>query len=223
MRHAEGGAQRIADAVAGAGRHARRRRRDRLPHADLRLEPRRQIRGIALDGRQRAGEQLQALQGQRFGRQAGARRCSSSRPRGRPSGCPVQNSSQSGVSSVAAGSSTTVRGANRRCRNDCLVLVFGLRDAGVLGELGGRQRGGNRDHADRHRRAAATSDDLGALEAQAIGLHGLGAVEAEPQAKLHGLGGIDHRAAADGDQQIGFGRARGLGRRPPRPRADCAI
>ena len=36
---------------------------------------------------------------------------------------PVQNSSQSGVSSVAAGSSTTVRGANRRWRNDCLVLV----------------------------------------------------------------------------------------------------
>ena len=36
---------------------------------------------------------------------------------------PVQNSSQSGVSSVAAGSSTTVRGANRRWRKDCLVLV----------------------------------------------------------------------------------------------------
>ena len=36
---------------------------------------------------------------------------------------PVQNSSQSGVSSVAAGSSTTERGANRRWRNDCLVLV----------------------------------------------------------------------------------------------------
>ena len=36
---------------------------------------------------------------------------------------PVQNSSQSGVSSVAAGSRTTVRGANRRWRKDCLVLV----------------------------------------------------------------------------------------------------
>jgi hypothetical protein len=36
---------------------------------------------------------------------------------------PVANRSQSGVSSVAAGSSTIERGANRRWRKDCLVLV----------------------------------------------------------------------------------------------------
>ena len=52
-----------------------------------------------------------------------------------------------------------------------------------------------------------------ALESHAIGLHGIGAVEAGPEAKLHRLAGVDHRAAADGHQQIGLGRARGGGAR----------
>ena len=52
---------------------------------------------------------------------------------------------------------------------------------------------------------------LRALEARAIGLHGVGAVEAQPQAEQHRLGGVDHRAAADGHHQVGAGRAGSVG------------
>src|SRR5215468_1069200 len=52
---------------------------------------------------------------------------------------------------------------------------------------------------------------LGAFKPQAIGLHGRGAVEPQPQAKQHALGGVDHRTPADGHQQVGLGLACGLG------------
>ena len=42
MRDVEGGAERIADAVAGARARSAGRAEDRLPHAQLRLLPRRQ-------------------------------------------------------------------------------------------------------------------------------------------------------------------------------------
>ena len=210
MWDAEGGAERIADAVAGASRHAGGGRRDRLPHADLGLQPRRQVRRVALDGRQRAVEQLEALQRQRLGRQVGLGVAVVLAPRGRPSGCRCRTAASRACRACRpdraprCAARTGGGGTTAWCWWPTSVMpAFSVNsEADSVVDTATMRIGSARQH---HVLV------LVALEAEAIGLHGLGAVEAHPQAQLHALGGVDHRAATDRHQQIGPGLARGLG------------
>ena len=232
MRHAERRAQRIADAVAGAHGDARLRRRDRLPHAELRLHAGLEAFRVRLDARQRSVQQFQTLQRRCLGREV--------RLRIAVALAGVIDGADAGrVQQPERRIERRFRVEDHRARRHQAVVERLLRvgrrqrNAGRALELGGRQRRGDRDHADGIGRQADRCGRARAVDAVAVRLHRLDRVEAEPEAQQHRLGRVDHRAAADRDQQIRLRRPRRVGagndvlargmRRDPRIGADVTV
>ena len=120
---------------------------------------------------------------------------------------PVAWSSQSGVSSVAAGSSTTWRGTRRRWVNDCLAWVP---DSVTPAVAVNSDADSVVDTA--IMRIGSAGGSIGrATWAAAPARYGSIASGASSPSHRHScaaLVGVDHRAAADGDQHLGLRRAR---------------
>ena len=216
MRHAEFGAEHIADAVARAHRHAGGERPGGKPGADLAIHPRVEIASVGLHARQPLRQHRKPLQRLRVAVRVGLARA---------------DALDAMVDGADAGRQKQpfrrVHGKRRiedhRARNGQAMRQHLLHfrrlvgDAGDRGKLAAGDRGRHADLPHRrrvHRRRDATAgaDPFDAVDvADIVG-----------EAKLHRLGAVGDRAAADGHDQVGLG-ARGpvRSRRSPH-RAACA-
>ena len=129
---------------------------------------------------------------------------SSSRSRGRPRAGRWPAAAAAACAASPPGSSTATRGTNRRWRNDCLVCASLTPAVDVNSEadkvVDTATMRSERRRLSMRRRVPPARWRYGSSAARIE--------QAVPQAHQHRLGGVDHRAAADGDQQIGVGLAR---------------
>ena len=147
MGHAKTCPQRVANAVAGAGLHAGGQCRNRLPHAELGLQARRQRLRIALNRGQRARQKAQALQRLRLGGRRGHRRAPGLHGM-------VDRANRGGIQQpvgrVQRGGGVEDRHLRHHqpVHEGLLDVSRAVGDAGHRGELRRRQGGRDREHAD---------------------------------------------------------------------------
>ena len=211
VRHAGVGAQRMAQAVAGAVLGAADAG-GRQPGAQLAVEPGVQVVGVARVAGQRAAQQLQRAHAGGVDQRLGvdrAQRLHRMVDRAHAGGQPQPGRRVQGDARVEDDGGRADEGAG--------VALFGA-EAGVgaaaqVAELGARQGG-------RHRNLAAGRPAWLRRHAAAIGRHAqvpvvqlLDAGEALGQRHQRHLHGVDHRAAADADHQVGLRRTQRLRQR----------
>ena len=201
MRHAEFGAEHVADAVAGAHRHARSQRPGRKPGPDLAIHPRVEVAGIGLHPRQRLRQHRQPLQ--RLGVAVRMRLARADALDAMIDGADAGRQPQP-FRRVRAEPGIEDHRARHQQRMAQRFLDLGLLvgDAGRGGELaaGNRRRHADLAHGRRGelRRSAATGPDP-------VDVFGIADIVGE--AKLHRLGAVGDRTAADRDDEIGIGGA----------------
>ena len=115
---------------------------------------------------------------------------------------PEESSSSAGVSSVAAGSSTTARGTCIGCRARYFRPGGEVGEAGVRGEFRGRQRGRDGDQARRRLRRAPVRRPFHAARDREPDQPG-GIRDAVPDRAAGHLGAVDDAAAAERHHPVG--------------------
>ena len=200
MRRVEHRAQHIADAVARPHRHARRERGHRQPRTHLAVEPGLDVRRVRLHPREALRQQREAPERLRVP-------------------VSVRLAGTDSFDAMVHGAHTgreeqPFRRMHRRRRvedhgarngvrmvEQLLQLHALVRDARNGAELAGRERGRDGDLRDRR---------PGRRVAQRV--HLLRRADVVGEAHAHRLRAVGQRAAAEGDDQVGIGRAGGLGR-----------